>query len=360
MKKLIKILLVLILLGALLCGGAFFTYKYMLTAPSDNSETVNIYIEKGSNYSKIAKLLKDNGVIRNEYAYKIYLKFHTPGKLEYGDYIIAQNLSVDEVIKVLEAGSVTLATTKKVTFVEGKNMRYIIKKITENFDYISEEDILNKLKDEKYLDELINRYWFLTDDIKQDGIYYSLEGYLYPDTYEFFSNATIEQIFDKMLANMGKKLEKYKSEIEDSDYSIHEMITLASIIELEAGKAEDRKGVAGVFYNRLNSGWSLGSDVTTYYAAKVDLSERDLYKSELNDCNDYNTRNSCMAGKLPIGPICNPGIKSVEAGIEPTDHDYYYFVADKNGKTYFNETNAGHNNTVAQLKRDGLWYEYEN
>lgn len=358
MKKLLKILAILIVIGLLLCGGAFGTYKYMLTAPSDNSETVNIYIDKGSNYNKIAKLLKDNGVIRNEYAYKIYLKFHTPGKLEYGDYVIAQNLSVEEVIKVLEAGSVTLATTKKVTFVEGKNMRYVIKKITENFSHIKEEDILNKLKDEKYLDELIERYWFLTDDIKSDKIYYSLEGYLYPDTYEFFTNATIEQIFDKMLANMGKKLDKYKDEIEDSDYSIHEMITLASIIELEAGNAGDRKGVAGVFYNRLDAGWSLGSDVTTYYGVKVDLSERDLYKSELNTCNDYNTRNGCLAGKLPIGPICNPGNNSLVAVIEPTDHDYYFFVADKNGKTYFNETNSGHNKTINDLKRDGLWYEY--
>ncbi len=362
MKKLLKVLLILIILGCVCAGGAFGLYKYMLTAPSKSDETVNIYIDKGSSYNKIAGLLKENGLIRNEYAYKIYLKFNEPKKLEYGDYIIKQNLSVEELIKVLEEGSTSLATTKKITFVEGKNMRYVIKKITESFPNIKEEDILNKLKDTEYLDKIINKYWFLTDDIKNDKLYYSLEGYLYPDTYEFYETAGIEDIFNAMLDNMHKKLKDYKEEIEKSNRSVHEMITLASIIELEAGKADDRKGVAGVFYNRLADNWSLGSDVTTYYAAKVELSDRDLYKSELSDCNAYNTssRSGCLAGKLPVGPICNPSINSLVAAIEPENHDYYYFVADKNGKTYFNKTNSGHEKTVAQLKKDGLWYEYDN
>ena len=268
-------------------------------------------------------------------------------------------LSVKEVIDVLKKGSTTLATTKSVTFVEGKNMRYFTKVITENFN-ITEEEVNNILKDETYLDELIKEYWFLTDDIKNKNIYYSLEGYLYPDTYEFYTNASIKDIFRKLLDNMDDKLTPYKEEIENSKYSVHEMMTLASIIELEAGNASDRKGVAGVFYNRLNNGWSLGSDVTTYYAEKIDNWSRDLKKSELSSCNSYNTRSSCMAGKLPVSPICNPGRESIIAAIEPTSHKYYYFVADKNGKTYFNETDNGHTKTVNQLKRDGLWIEYEN
>jgi hypothetical protein len=84
------------------------------------------------------------------------------------------------------------------------------------------------------------------------------------------------------------------------------------------------------------------------------------YKSELNKCNSYNTRANCMAGKLPVSPICNPGIESIVATIEPTSHKYYYFVADKNGKTYFNETSSGHTSTINRLKREGLWIEYEN
>jgi UPF0755 protein len=246
-----------------------------------------------------------------------------------------------------------------VTFVEGKNMRYIINKITSEFD-IEEKEILNLLKDESYLDRLIEKYWFITEDVKNKKLYYSLEGYLFPDTYEFYVNTTPEDIFRTMLNNMENKLSKYKEEVENSKYSIHQMITLASIIELEASSAGDRKGVAGVFYNRLKDGWSLGSDVTTYYAEKIDNWSRDLKKSELNSCNDYNTRSNCLKGKLPVGPICNPGIKSIEATIEPTNHSYYYFVADKYGKTYFNKTDSGHVSTVNKLKREGLWIEYDN
>ena len=288
----------------------------------------------------------------------IYLKLNpVEEKLEYGDYILSTDLSVKEVIDVLKKGSVTLATTKRVTFVEGKNMRYIIKTITSNFE-ITEKEVLDKLSDNDYLDELIEDYWFLTKDIKNKKIYYSLEGYLYPDTYEFYTNSDVDDIFRKMLNNMEEKLKPYKDEITKSKYSIHQILTLASIIELEAGKANDRAGVAGVFYNRLKSGWALGSDVTTYYAVKIDLSDRDLKMSEIRDCNSYNTRASCMAGKLPVGPICNPSKGSLVATIEPKNHKYYYFVADKNGKTYFNKTDAEHTSTVARLKREGLWFEY--
>ena len=175
---------------------------------------------------------------------------------------------------------------------------------------------------------------------------------------KFYETATIEDIFKGMLDNMNNKISKYKEEVKKSKYSIHEMMTLASIIELEAGTASDRKGVAGVFYNRLKDNWSLGSDVTTYYAEKIDNYSRDLKMSELNSCNKYNTRSTCMAGKLPVSPICNPGLESIVAAFEPTKHNYYYFVADKNGKTYFTKTYNEHNNKCNQLKRDGLWINY--
>ena len=129
---------------------------------------------------------------------------------------------------------------------------------------------------------------------------------------------------------------------------------------MEGVNVSDRFDVSGVFYNRLNSGWSLGSDVTTYYASKVDMNERDLYKSELDECNNYNTRNSCMSGKLPVSPICNPGIESIKAAINPNQHNYYFFVADKNKKTYFTKTNAEHLQMIASLQSQGLWYEYQN
>lgn len=356
-KKFLLFIFILLIICASSVVGVYF---YLIGSPSNKSEQKIIYIEEGSSYSSIAPVLKENGLIKNELAYKIYLKMNTPSEtLEFGEYVLKTNYDIEELISILEKGSVSLAETVSVTFVEGKNMRYITKTIIDNFN-ISEDEINKKLNDSDYLDTLINDYWFLTDEIKNDKLYYSLEGYLYPDTYEFYKSADVDDIFRKMLDNIGKKLEDYKEVINSSEYSLHEMLTLASIIELEAGNAGDRKGVAGVFYNRLEDNWSLGSDVTTYYAVKEDNYKRDLYKSELSDCNSYNTRSSCMAGKLPVGPICNPGFESISATIEPTKHDYYYFVADKNGKTYFNETDSGHNKTCNKLKSEGLWIEYEN
>ena len=104
---------------------------------------------------------------------------------------------------------------------------------------------------------------------------------------------------------------------------------------------------------------SLGSDVTTYYAAKVEMSERDLYQEEIDSINPYNTRSSSLSGKLPIGPICNPSIESINAVLYPKNNDYFYFVADKNGKTYFTKTYDEHQNIREELIRNGLWYNYE-
>lgn len=352
-KFLIFIFILFLIAGGLLVG----TYFYLVNYRSSDSDTVTINVGKGNSYGTIGSILKDKGLIKSELVYKIYVKLNKPEGLEAGDYVLKKSYNLDEIIDTLKKGSVNLASTKKITFVEGKNMRYIISNITSTFN-ITEKEILDKLSDSSYLDSLISKYWFLTDDIKNKDIYYSLEGYLYPDTYEFYESATIEDIFKGMLDNMNNKINKYKDEVEKSDYSIHQMITLASIIELEAGNSSDRKGVAGVFYNRLKDNWSLGSDVTTYYAEKIDNWSRDLRMSELNDCNKYNTRSSCMAGKLPVSPICNPGLESIVAAFEPTNHKYYYFVADKNGKTYFTKTDSEHNKKCNELKRDGLWINY--
>lgn len=352
-----RVALLLILLVILVISGIYLYYQKSINYSNSNEITINV--ESGMTYSSLGSILKSNDLIKNELVYKIYIKLNSPTGLENGSYTFKSNCNLNCIIETIKKGATNNNKTITVTFIEGKNMRYIVSVINKNFGF-TEKEVLNKINDDDYLDSLINKYWFLTDKIKSKKIYYSLEGYLYPDTYEFYTNASIENIFETMLNNMEKKLSSYKDSINGSKYSIHEMLTLASIIELEAGTSKDRKGVSGVFYNRLNSGWSLGSDVTTYYAEKIDNWSRDLKLSELNDCNDYNTRSNCMYGKLPVSPICNPGMASIEAAINPTKHKYYYFVADKNGKTYFNETDSGHNSTVSKLKRDGLWIEYEN
>ena len=147
----------------------------------------------------------------------------------------------------------------------------------------------------------------------------------------------------------------YKN-VENLNISVHEFFTLASLVELEEANPEARKGVAGVFYNRINDNWSLGSDVTTYYALKIDdysirlTEEIGLYKCD----KAYNTRCTSFIG-LPVGPICNPGKESIIASIKPSSHNYYYFVADCSGKTYMNTNSSGHSSTINMLKSQNNW-----
>ena len=162
-----------------------------------------------------------------------------------------------------------------ITFLEGKNIRWIAKKIASETNN-SEEDVYKVLEDKEYTKSLIDTYWFLDDVILDKDIYYPLEGYLYPDTYTFKNkDITVEEIFEAMLNQSDKVLTKYKDKL--SNLSIHKVLTLASIVELEGKSKEDRQGISRVIYNRISKNMSLGSDVTTYYAAKVDLNERDLY-----------------------------------------------------------------------------------
>ncbi len=357
----LKILLLSIILFILIVLLVIVLMYKNLTSPVDKNskETYAFEVKSGENYSSIADDLKKEKFIKNELMFKIFVKFMKPNNLEAGNYELSHSMNLKSVIETLSKGAKDTRETISITFVEGKNMRYVINKITENFN-ITEEEILNKLKDEEYLNKLIDKYFTLTSEIKNKNIYYSLEGYLYPDTYVFYKDSSVEDIFEKMIDNLENKLIKYKEEIESSGYTFHQMLTLASIVESEAGKANDRKGVASVFYNRLKDKWALGSDVTTYYAEKLELWSRDLYSKEIKSCNSYNTRAACMAGKLPVGPICNPSINSVIASIEPSNTSYYYFVADVYGNTYFSKTASEHISTVNRLKKEGKWYEYGN
>ena len=353
-----KVLIIVLSTLVLLIVGIVTFYKLNLRAVSSSSIEIEFVVPESSTYYGIIPKLKSEGLIRNELCFKIYLKLNSHNELQAGTYKLNKNMSVKKIVDTFNKGNNYNPNEISITFKEGKNMRYIAKTISENTNN-SEEDVFNLLNDKDYLNELISTYWFLDNSILNNDIYYSLEGYLYPETYRFTNkDVTVKEIFKTMLDEMEKKLLPYKSDIESSKYSVHEILTLASIVELEGKKVEDRKDVAGVFYNRLNSKMNLGSDVTTYYAAKVDMSERDLYKTEVDSVNAYNTRSATMAGKLPVGPICNPSIESIEATIKPAKNDYYYFVADKNGKTYFTKTYSEHLAKVNELKQAGLWYTY--
>ncbi len=340
----------------LVCVGVLLYYNGIKAVSNDN-KIIEFEVKEGSRFYSISDELYNKGLIKSEFWYKVYLKLNKISSIKPGVYNLKKSMSVQEIIDTLSNNTID-PTVVNITFKEGYNFYDIINTITTKTNN-TEEDIINQLNNDEYINSIIDKYWFITEEIKNDKLYYKLEGYLYPDTYQFKNkDVTVETIFNTLLNQMDKKLSAYKEKIENNDYTIHQVLTLASIIELEGVTEEDRTSIAGVLYNRLNSNMNLGSDVTTYYGSKVRMSERDLSTSELNDDNGYNTRVSTMAGKLPIGPICSPSIESIKASLYPEENDYYFFVSDKNQKTYFTKNINEHNAKIQELKKEGLWYEY--
>lgn len=345
--SLLSILVVFFLLG--------FYYNYQLSPVSRDSDKVVVEIKEGS-ISSIGETLYENKLIRNMLVFKIYVKLNNITSLKATTYELNRNMKLSEIIKVLEKGNSYNPNAINITFKEGLNIRRIAKVVEEETNN-SYDDFLAVMNDKSYIDELITKYWFLSEDIKNTKIYYPLEGYLFPNTYAFLNkDVTVKEIVEKMLDETGKQLEGYKTAIEKSSYSVHELLTLASIVELEGASADDRAAVAGVFYNRLKDKWSLGSDVTTYYYLKIDDFKKSLNGNKnLFTCdNAYNTRCTTFIG-LPVGPIANPGLESIEATINYKKHKNYYFVADCDGKTYLSKNSTGHYNIINRLKSEGKW-----
>lgn len=356
MKK--KLLITVIILVALLIVSVLVFTLSIGAVNKSSTDIVKFVVEKGDTYSNLSTKLKDANLIRSEMFYKAYIKITRPSDLQIGKYPMSQSMSLIDVVNMLKNHNTYNPDAVTITFPEGINIKRIAKIIAANTNN-TEDSVYALLKDNTFLDEMIAKYWFLSKDVKNPNIYYSLEGYLFPNTYEFADkDVSVRDIFIKMLDETGKQLGPYKADIEANKMSVHQLLTLASIVELESWSETDRQTVAGVFYNRINSGWTLGSCVTTYYASKVQMGERDLKVSEINAFNSYNTRNSKMAGKLPVGPICNPSIVSIKAALYPNKNDYFYFVSDKNKKLYFNKTYAAHEQAIQDLKNQGLWLEY--
>lgn len=355
LKKKFKIILVLVAILLIGIATLLGTYCYFKSPVSNDKKEVSIVIENGSTISDIAALLKKEGLIKNENFFKLYVKLKKVSNVYAAKYYFTPSMNLDEIINTLNEGGYN-ENEISITFKEGINMRGIAKLIKENTSN-SEDDVYKKLKDEKYLNSAIEKYWFLTDDIKNSKIYYSLEGYLFPDTYRFNSkDVTVEEIFNKMLDQMEKELNKYKKQIENSKYSVHELITLASITQSEGYNEDDFKNIASVFYNRLKTGMALGSCVTSYYGVKKDMTD-ELLQKDIDASNPYNTRGNNPVS-FPVGPISMPGAKALDATLDPIETSYYFFVSDKNSKLYFTKTLNEHERMITKLQNEGLWLEW--
>lgn len=343
MKIFRNIALGILVMAAVIIVGLCGMYKYMISPIGKDNSIVEVEIPANSSRTTIAKILKEKGLIRDEKFFLLYVKLFKVSDMKAGYFDLSKNMSTEELIEELRKGSTKNPNEIRITIQEGLNIREVASIIDKNTNNTYDE-VIEKATNTQYLKKMIEKYWFLEEAILQEGIYYGLEGYLFPDTYSLTNKEVdVEYIFEKMLDGMKKVLDPYKEEIEKSSYTVHEILTLASMVEKESSIQSDRSKVASVFYNRLKIGMSLGSDVTTRYANRIDDKKQRLTTAQYNFQSPYNTRltNGTMNGKLPIGPISGVSKSSIEAAIYPDETNYIYFIANINTlETFFYEKSS--------------------
>lgn len=335
-KTVIWILCIIIVSVGLAFGVIYAGADYMGIGFGRGSD-VTIEIEQGMSTEQIAEELKEAGAVKIPLLFRVYAKFkHYDSQFKYGVYSFNTEAGYEAISQMLiEEGA--LAQSVKVTIPEMSSIDDIAEILEEN-GVCTKSDFINEVQNGEF------GYDFI-DDIPVDNVYYRLEGYLFPETYDFYnfdSEECAHLAVEKMLKTLDDKLtDGMMQKISESGYTLHEIMTMASIVELEAGGSPDEMAnVAAVFYNRLESDdfTTLGSSPTRKYP----------YGG-----GKYNTYES---PGLPPGPLCSPSLKSIEASIEPTeDFDYYYFVTDASMKFYYNKTLAEHNSTIARLQAANNW-----
>lgn len=334
----IIILLLIIIIGA----GGYAGYNYIKSAlepvdPSD-TEVINVNIPMGSSSSTIANILKEHDLIKDARVFRFYVKFRNEGDFQAGDYELTKADSFDEIIEALKSGKVEDTVYYTVAIPEGKNIEEIAEIYANKLPF-TQEEFLEVVEDEEYVKELMAQYpTILTDAILEDDIRTPLEGYLFAATYQIYEEEPeVEAIVEMMLDKTEEVVSKYLSVIEEREWTVHEALTFASLLEKEARSEDERKNIASVFYNRLDDGMKLQTDPTVLYALG-EHKDRVLY-SDLEIESPYNTY---YIEGLPVGPISNFGENSLEATLEPAETNYFYFLHDFDGNIHYAETHDEH------------------
>lgn len=345
MKKYVTIYKVVIFLLFIVIVSSCLAYRVGISPVSKSSEPITIEIKENSTYLTISTLLKENDLIKSELFYKIYVKIFNPSNLQKGTYLLDKNMGVKGIINKLEGNEAILETTN-IVIPEGKHITDVATILEAQTKYTKQE-WLDYWNSQEFIDKVINKYWFVTEEVKNTNLRYNLEGYFFPATYEIFKNSTIDEISFKMLDKMDGVLSNYKTIIDSSNYSVHEILTLASIVEYEAILDGDRPIIAKVFMNRLDKGMMLQSCATVGYAIndwKLSYTYNDLQTD-----SPYNTY---MYYGLPIGPGGLAGEASIKAVLYPDDNNYLYFLANvysnTDNQTYYSETYSEHQQKCLQ------------
>lgn len=333
---------VLIVVIAIFAGRSF--YNAMLEPTGTSTETMIVEIPDGSTIKDVGEILYDQGLIKNTMIFQSYAGRHSRGTsgMQAGNYEMNHAMSVPDIVNKMLDGDVYSGAIP-VLLSEGKNineMAQILEKhnICTSAAFISET---KKLGEYKALYPILSS---IPDDKNR-----TLEGYLFPDTYEIEPGSTAADVVKKMLDRFTEVYnQNFMQQTTEKGKSVDEIVIMASIVELETKLPEDKANAASVFYNRIAQNMPLQSDITVDYA--LGKKHAVLTEEQTKIDSPYNTYQNLG---LPVGPICSPGKSSIDAAINPAQTNYLFFVADMDsGKLYFNETLEGHNADVQKYMGD--------
>jgi UPF0755 protein len=323
----LKFFLTLLLLLLLAAGAATF----LVYTPYGPSSETFVDIPSGTGATTVATLLRKNGIIRSRYAFAL-LRLTRDGTFKAGEYRFDHPAPPGEIYDRLLRGDVY---TQALTIPEGYNI----------FDIAAAVESAGFAKHDVFLAAERQHTELLAGLLAPDTHPASLEGYLFPDTYHFSRHATPLQ----MLTAMVHRFRQISTQLGIDHASMARTVTMASLIEKEVGQETERPLVAGVFVNRLAKSMPLATDPTVIYAALLDNRWRGtIYASDLKSTSPYNTY---LHTGLPPGPICNPGLASLRAAIDPRQTDYLYFVSDAAGHTRFSVGLKEHDEQVQAYRQ---------
>lgn len=342
MQKNIKLIFISLIIVFVI--GLASYYRGINSVIDKNSSDVMFVVSKGESVKQIGDNLVNAGLIKSKFYFETYVwRTKNQANLQAGEYIINPRQSIKEIVAIFVAGDAAIQE-RTIKIIEGWNLRDIGQYFEREGMFQSEE--LLELVGFPKIDYRVNtnmsypkdysgKFSFLSDKPK----YYSLEGYLFPDTYRIYEDATLDDIVVKMLNNFEKKLtSEMRAEITKQGKSIYEIITLASLIEKEVRIEKDMKIVSGVFWDRIKNGQPLESCATLAYILGENKPQYSLEDTKID--SPYN---SYLILGLPPTPISNPGLKAIKAAIYPEFTKYNYFLNRfDNGETVFSETYEEH------------------
>lgn len=349
-RKLLITFAVVLLLAAIAAGGTWMFITQSLQPMEASDQEVRVKIPPGTGTSAIAKLLEENGIIRNSTIFVAYLKWKGYGtKFQAGEYAFKPGLTNEEIIEMLNNGQVVKEEMIRLTIPEGFTIRQIAEKLEEVPNWSADKFLEIVGSSENHY--IADAYRHIPDD---PNITYYLEGYLFPETYEFKKDTTEEQVVERMLQELDRKLatlpEGWEKQLDKLGITFHEMMTIASLVEKEVAVDKERALVAGVIFNRIKSKMPLQIDATIQYL--FDKPKERLFEADLNIDSPYNTY---QIPGIPPGPIGSPSVASIQAALYPEETKYFFYVTKKDGSKehLFAETFEGHKKNIAESKKQG-------